>query len=154
MKRIFFGLLLLFCFISVRAQTDSLQEYTGKFKFPDGNPVTEINMVFENGLLTGTSVLGNSEFRKTETKDVFDIVAYAGVATFRRNAEGKITGMRVQVNDLDMEGTKTEGIQSAGKWESGFRNRASNCKLKILSKTFQLAEILTRLRCLSQPDNI
>ena len=45
----------------VNAQTpppaDSLKEYTGKYKFPEGNPVTEINIVIENGVLTATSQL-------------------------------------------------------------------------------------------------
>jgi hypothetical protein len=92
---------------TAKAQTDStLQEYTGKFKFPDGSPFSEVTLSVENGVLTGGSSAGSSEFKKTETKDVFDIVAYGGVATFRRNADGKIIALRIQVNDLDIEGSK------------------------------------------------
>ncbi len=96
------------CLATARAQTDSLKEYTGKYKFPDGSVVTEISVVLENGGLTASSVMGSTELKKTDTKDVFDIVAYSGVATFKRNAEGKLTSLRVQVQDIDMEGTKTE----------------------------------------------
>ena len=110
MKRIFFSLLLLFAFQGLRAQTDSLQEYTGKYRFPDGSPVTEIGVVMENGLLTATSAMGSSELKKSDTKDVFEIVAYSGTATFRRNTEGKITTLLVQVQDVNMEGTKTDGL--------------------------------------------
>ena len=110
MKKILFSLLVLLAVSSVNAQTDStLQEYTGKFKFQDGSPVTEINIVIENGILSANSAIGNSELKKTDTKDVFDIVSYSGVATLKRNAEGKITSLRVQVQDIDMEGAKSDG---------------------------------------------
>lgn len=114
MKKILFSLLLIIAFSGVKAQTDSLQEYTGKFKFPDGSPVTEITIVLENGVLTATTAMGNSELKKTDNKDVFDIVAYGGIATFRRGDDSKVKGLRVQVQDIDMEGTKSEGWAIAG----------------------------------------
>lgn len=92
--------------LSASAQTDSLQGYLGKYKFPDGSPVSEIGVVIESGMLTATSVMGNSELRATSDKDVFEIVAYAGTATFRRADDGKVSHMRVQVQDIDMEGEK------------------------------------------------
>lgn len=93
---------------SVNAQVDSLQEYTGKYNFPEGSPVTEVGVIVENGALTATSVMGNSELRKADTKDVFELVAYSGLATFKRNEEGKIIGLLIQVQDINMEGTKAE----------------------------------------------
>jgi hypothetical protein len=110
MKKILLSLFVSACFLTAKAQTDSLQEYTGKYKFPEGSPVSEIGIVAENGTLTGTSAMGNSEFKKTDTKDVFEVVAYGGTATFKRNAEGKIATLLIQVQDITMEGTKTEGI--------------------------------------------
>jgi hypothetical protein len=107
MKKIIFGLFVLLAFASVNAQTDSLQQYTGKFVFPDGSPVTEISVVLENGVLTGTSAMGNSEFKKIQG-DEFEIVAYGGIATYKRDKEGKINALRVQVQDIDMEGQKSE----------------------------------------------
>jgi len=113
MKKLLLSLSFIATVIGLQAQTDStlspLQEYTGKYKFPDGNPVTEITVTIDNGTLQASSAIGTTEFKKTDTKDVFDIVAYSGTATFKRNAEGKITGLRIQVQDLDMEGTKSEG---------------------------------------------
>jgi len=108
MKAILLALIVTLSFFAANAQTDSLQEYTGKYKFPDGSPVTEIGVVLENGVLTVTTAMGNSELKKTDTKDVFEIVAYSGTATFKRNAEGKITTLQIQVQDINMEGTKTE----------------------------------------------
>ncbi|OSZ73538.1 hypothetical protein CAP36_16085 [Chitinophagaceae bacterium IBVUCB2] len=89
------------------AQTDSLTHYTGKYTFPEGSPVTEITVVLESGVLTATSAMGNTELRKTQT-DVFDIVAFGGTATFKRNAEGKVTGVQIIVGDVNMEGTKSD----------------------------------------------
>ncbi len=109
MKKIFFSLFVLFCFLSVNAQTDSLQQYTGKYKFPDGSPVTEITMTVDNGLLMASSAMGSTEFKPTSTVDVFEVVAYGGTATFRRK-EGKVTGVQILVGDINIEGEKTEGL--------------------------------------------
>ncbi len=109
MKQLILFSILSLHFLTGNAQTDSLQQYTGKYKFPDGSPVTEMTLTLENGVLLGNSVMGSSEFRKTEG-DVFEIVAYSGTATFKRNTESKITSVRIVVGSIDMEGTKTEGV--------------------------------------------
>jgi len=107
MKRIFLFTLGLIVYSATMAQTDSLTHYTGKYNFPEGSPVTEITVVLESGVLTATSAMGNTELRKTQT-DVFDIVAFGGTATFKRNAEGKVTGVQIIVGDVNMEGTKSD----------------------------------------------
>lgn len=53
--------------------------------------------------------MGNSELRKTEG-DTFEIVAFGGTAIFKRNTEGKITGVQLLVGDLNIKGAKTEGM--------------------------------------------
>lgn len=109
MKKILFSLFATVAFLSVNAQTDSLQQYTGKYKFPDGSPVAEITMTVDNGVLMAASAMGSTEFKPTSTADVFEIVAYGGTATFKRT-EGKVTGVSIQVGDVNIEGTKTEGL--------------------------------------------
>ena len=91
--------------------TDSLKEYTGKYKFPDGSEVTEIKVVIENGVLWANSDKGNSELKKIE-KDVFEVVSYTGTATFKRDENGKINRLHVEVGDLIMDGTKSEETSS------------------------------------------
>ena len=108
MKKIFCFCLIALSFITANAQTDSLQQYSGKFKFPEGSPVTELTLAVENGTLQGSSAIGTSEFRQTTTADVFEIVAYGGTATFRRK-DGKVVGVQILVGDVNIEGTKTEG---------------------------------------------
>ena len=109
MRKAFLSLFILFGFLAANAQTDSLQQYTGKYKFPDGSPVTEITMTVENGLLMAGSAMGSTEFKQTSTADVFEIGAYGGTATFQRK-EGKVSGLQIQVGEVDMEGEKTEGL--------------------------------------------
>ncbi|MBC7872413.1 MAG: hypothetical protein H7Y01_00380 [Ferruginibacter sp.] len=109
MKKIFLSLLILFAFLAVNGQTDSLQQYTGKYKFPDGSPVTEITMTVENGLLMASSAMGSTEFKPTSTKDVFEVVAYGGTATFKRKEE-KVTGVQILVGDVNIEGEKKDGL--------------------------------------------
>lgn len=109
MKKLVLTFSLLFAFAAANAQTDTLlQQYTGKYVFPDGSPVKEIGVIIQEGVLTATSVMGNSELRKTENKDVFEIVSFAGTATFKRNEAAKVNGVQIQVQDVNMEGTKTE----------------------------------------------
>ena len=111
MKQFILSLLVVISFSAANAQQDSsLQKYTGKYKFPDGSPVTEINFTVENGVLMGASAMGSSEFKKTDTENVFEIVAYGGTATFKKNTEGKITTVQILVGDVNIEGTKSEGV--------------------------------------------
>ncbi len=127
MKKLLFSFLFSACILPAFSQTDSLEQYTGKYRFADGSPVSEISLLIEEGKLMATSSAGNSEFRKTETKDVFDVVAFGGTATFRRNEEGSVIAVRIQVQDMDLEGTKEADtiywIQSVG----SYTHCRSNC---------------------------
>jgi Domain of unknown function (DUF3471) len=87
--------------------TDSLKEYIGSYRFPEGSEVTEIKVVVENGVLWANSDKGNSELKKIE-KDVFEVVSYTGTATFKRDEKGKINGLHIEVGNLIMDGTKSE----------------------------------------------
>jgi hypothetical protein len=112
MKKILLFLFTITAFNFAKAQNspaDSLKEYTGKYKFPEGAPFADITIAIENGVLTATSAAGGSELKRREG-DIFDIVAYSGTAIFKRNDAKVITKLQVQVNDLDVEGEKTEGL--------------------------------------------
>lgn len=109
MKKLLLFLLAVSGITAIHAQqspaADSLQEYTGKYKFPEGSVVTEVTVSIENGGLFAVSVMGSSELKRIE-KDLFEVVAYAGRAIFKRNEESKLTGVRIEVEDLILEGTK------------------------------------------------
>ena len=95
---------------------DSLKEYVGKYKFPEGSDVTEIRIVVENGALWAKSDKGDSELRRIE-KDTFEVVTYTGTATFKRDEKGKVNGLHIAVGDLVMDGKKSEedSLQEANK---------------------------------------
>lgn len=115
MKQLFFAACLLMVGLVTNAQADStLQEYTGKFKFPEGGPFPEVAVTLEKGILSATAATGSSELKKTDTKDVFEVAAYGGLATFRRGDDGKIRTLRIQVQDVDVEGTKADSTGIAG----------------------------------------
>lgn len=95
-----------FTFIATAQQDTTLQQYTGKYKFPEGSVVTEVTVAIENGMLLANSPMGSSELKKTEA-DIFEIVAYGGTATFKRT-ESKVSGVHMIVGDIILEGIKEE----------------------------------------------
>ena len=94
-------------FAQQHPSTDSLKEYTGIYKFPEGSDVTEIKIGIENDTLWAYSVKGNSELKRIE-KDLFEVVQYTGTATFKRDENGKITILHIEVGRLIMDGKKSE----------------------------------------------
>lgn len=86
---------------------DTLKQYTGKYKFPEGSEVTEVTITLDSGHLVASSAQGSSELRLT-SGDVFEVVAYGGTATFKRNDKNKVIGVRLVVESLDIEGVKDE----------------------------------------------
>jgi hypothetical protein len=120
MRKLFLFFFAMASFFILQAQSpavDSLKEYTGKYKFPDGSPVTEVNLTIENGVLFGSSAMGSSEFRRIE-KDVFEVVAYSGTATFKRNDQSKVNGVKIEVEDTVLEGTKSEDAFQPDRYKS------------------------------------
>lgn len=119
MKTLFLFFFAMISFSMLQAQSpavDSLKEYTGKYKFPDGSPVNEVTLTIENGVLFGSSAMGSSEFRRIE-KDLFEVVAYSGTATFKRNEQSKVNGVKIEVEDLILEGTKSEDAFQPDKYK-------------------------------------
>ena len=91
---------------AVHAQQDStLQQYAGKYIFPQGSAVTEAVVSLDAGVLSISSAIGAATLSKIEA-DRFAIVEYNGTAEFKRNDAGKIIGIHVVVADLDLTGTK------------------------------------------------
>jgi hypothetical protein len=109
MRKIAFCLIASMAFLFVAAQQDTtLQQYTGKYVFKEGSAVPDMTVTLnENGVLIASSVQGSSELKKTEG-DVFTIVAYNGLATFKRNDAGKVSWVKVEVGDIVLEGTRQE----------------------------------------------
>jgi hypothetical protein len=107
MKKILFIITVcLFSGIALYAQ-DSLKQYVGKFKFPEGSVVPEIEVVLENGALSFNSTMGNTGVEKVKD-DEFSIPQYSGTATFIRNEAKKIIGLKIEAQGTVLDGTIVE----------------------------------------------
>lgn len=108
MQKLLLTVVAVFGFMLANAQTpsaDSLTAYTGKYKFAAGSPVELLTVVIDNGVLFGTSDQGSSELKRKEG-DVFVVVAYNGLATFKRGSDGKVNAIRIEIDDMVLEGTR------------------------------------------------
>ena len=109
-----------FCtFQFVNAQQDTtLKEYVGTYKFPDGSPVPSVEITIQDGNLFGNSANGSATLVKM-SKDTFSIPSFSGMAYFKRNADGKVNGIKIELTDVTMEGEKESGVRSL---ESGVQS--------------------------------
>lgn len=111
MKKLMMFCLLMGAVAFAQAQTkdSTLNDFVGKYKFPDGSIVTEVTVSMEGeGLVMGSSV-GNSTLVKTG-EDQFSITAYDGTAQFKRDANKKVIGVNINAGGYVLEGTKSDGI--------------------------------------------
>ncbi len=109
MKKLLF-LSLAVCFFSVVSaqQKDStLQQYVGKYKFPDGSVVAEVEVTLEGGALSMASSAGVSPLEK-QGEDLYAITQFQGTAKFNRNADKKVIGVSINAMGYTLEGTKME----------------------------------------------
>lgn len=91
-----------------QAQDTTLKQYVGKYVFPEGSIVTSAEIYLEGGNLAVNSARGSSPMEK-RAKDTFALTSFDGMAYFQRNKEGKVSGIRVEVGDILLEGTKDAG---------------------------------------------
>ena len=92
-----------------QAQTDSLQQYTGKFTFPEGGIVSYVTVTVDGGKLLFSSDKGSGSLEKVSV-DSFSIPEYQGTCKYVRNADKAITGVVIDVMGYHLEGTKDKTI--------------------------------------------
>ncbi len=111
-KGFLFLCLVLGSFVFAQAQDapskdSSLQQFVGKYKFPDGSVVAEVIVALENGALTMSSSAGTSALEKQE-EDIYTIVQFQGSAKFVRDSNKKVIGVNINAMGYQLEGTKVE----------------------------------------------
>jgi len=110
MKKFIFSLVTLICFANLRGQDTTLNEYVGTYKFPEGSVVLSVDIKIENGVLMANSSAGSSALEKI-AKDTFNLVSYSGSVYFTRDADKKVNGIKIEVQDTVLEGKKeTAGL--------------------------------------------
>ena len=104
-KRPCFLLLLLIVATAGYAQDTTQKQYVGKYKFPDGSVVPEVEVSIENGVLMMTSSAGTSPLELLRP-DSFNITSFSGVAVFKRNETKKVIGVHIEAGGYVLDGTK------------------------------------------------
>jgi len=113
MRKTFLCLIaILFCFAAT-AQTDTtLKEYTGSYKFPEGSAAPSVEISIQGNELYANASIGSASLTRI-SKDTFSIPAYGGMTYFTRDEAGKVKGIRVEVGDLVLVGTKETSMPMA-----------------------------------------
>lgn len=89
------------------AKDTTLQQFVGKYVFPEGSVVPDVTVAIEEGALVMASTQGNSALEK-QSDDLYTIVQFQGTAKFNRDAGKKITGVSINAMGYQLEGTKEE----------------------------------------------
>jgi len=88
------------------APSDStVSQLLGKYKFAEGSPVAEVNVVLENGVLLMNSSAGSSTLEKT-AEDVYVITQFQGTAKFTRDENKKVIGVTILAMGYELVGKK------------------------------------------------
>lgn len=96
-------------FVNAQDKDSTLQDFVGKYKFPEGSIVAEVTVSVEGaGLVMGSSI-GTSALVKIG-EDLFSITAYDGSAQFKRDSNKKVIGVSINAGGYALEGTKSDGI--------------------------------------------
>ena len=115
-------------FTHAQDKDSTLQDFVGKYKFPEGSVVSEVSVSIEGeGLLMGSSI-GTSTLVKIG-EDLFSITAYDGSAQFKRDTNKKVIGVSINAGGYALEGTKSDGI-AIDKAHSIFINRTNRLMAK------------------------
>ena len=107
MKKFFLLLFVTISFLTVNAQTDSLQDYTGTYVFGDGSPVQSVDVTLTDGVLSMASSAGTSVLTRLGV-DSFLIVDFSGTAVFRRSEDKKVNAVHIEAMGYVMDGQKQE----------------------------------------------
>lgn len=143
MKKILLALILLFSFTTINAQTDSLQEYTGTYVFPDGNVIPSVEVILTDGSLSMSSSAGTSNLSKMGI-DSFEIVEFSGTALFKRDQDKKITGVHIEAMGYVMDGQKQENgiwIFSAYYNISDYTTEGTKIEIAIADKSIRTSHL-------------
>ena len=111
MKKLILFLSICLITATISAQ-DSLLQYTGKYIFPDGSVVPDVDVTLAEGALFMSSVAGTSSLVLLGI-DSFAITEFNGIALFKRNGDKKINAVYIDAMGYILEGKKQEDSSGA-----------------------------------------
>lgn len=87
---------------------DSLSEYVGTYKMKDNGYFSEYKITLKEGSLYGEADQnGANKLLKQDKADTFKSTSqYGSIITFKRNAEKKVIGLSLLIQDTEMNADK------------------------------------------------
>ena len=98
-----------------------LEDYVGKYVFPDGSPVPDVEVALASGALQMHSAAGSSGLTQLGI-DSFAITEFSGVAVFRRGDDKKVNLVHIEAMGYILDGNK----MPSGIWSFSVRRKEEN----------------------------
>lgn len=90
--------------------TDTVfKELIGKYTFPDGSVVEQVEVILDSTGLSMTSDVGTSVLQQLG-KDSFALVSFQGIVVFKRDEKNKIKAVIIDAMGYHLEGKKEEVV--------------------------------------------
>ena len=109
MRKIFLLIITSCAIISLNAQTDKpkppLEDFVGKYVFPDGSVVPDVDVALSGSALTMSSSAGTYALVELGI-DSFQIVEFSGTAVFKRGDDKKVNGVHIEAAGYVLDGQK------------------------------------------------
>lgn len=133
MKRIAVLFVTALFFIAASAQEPApkppLEDFIGKYVFPEGSVVPDVTVAVAGGGLTMTSSAGASTLTELGV-DSFQIVEFSGTAVFKRGEDKKVNAVHIEAMGYVLDGQK----QSNGLWMFTRRQAVINRQTPVVKK--------------------
>jgi hypothetical protein len=134
MKKIILFFLLISATVSSIAQSDPapmppLEDFIGKYVFPEGSVVPEVDVTIVSDVLNMSSVAGASTCTRLGA-DSFQIDQFSGWAVFKRGEDKKVNGVHIEAGGYILDGQK----QSGGAWAFTYSYRPVSRELLPVKK--------------------
>ena len=122
MKKIYSSLFFCFFLIIANGQTSpapkpTLEDFVGRYVFPDGSVVPDVTVALSDGALSMTSTAGSSALVELGV-DSFSVVEFSGVATFKRGDDKKVNAVHIEAAGYILDGQKQS---ASGAWAFIYR---------------------------------
>lgn len=116
--------------IAANAQTEPapkppLEDFVGKYVFPEGSVVPDVDVAISGSALTMSSAAGSSSLVELGV-DSFQIVEFSGIAVFKRGEDKKVNAVHIEAGGYVLDGQKKSG----GGWTLTFYIRPNSEMIK------------------------
>lgn len=110
MKKIILFLFASLFIVFVNAQSEPspkppLEDFVGKYVFPDGSVVPDVDVILSSNALTMTSSAGTSALVELGI-DSFLVVEFSGFAVFKRGDDKKVNAVHIEAAGYVLDGQK------------------------------------------------